>query len=192
MATTKKTSKAKVVTKEPKKIGRPTDFNQAICDAICERKADGESLRSICREEAMPNKATVFRWLNKYKEFGDQYARASEEQAETLADDLIEIADKASQPLLDFNGIPLTVDGKVVMVVDAASVNHAKLKVDARKWVASKLKPKKYGDAVNLNHSGKIDLTDDQIELRLAQLFGKAGIVSSDGVEESQVETKQD
>jgi len=107
------------------KIGRPSDFTQEIADAICERLAEGESLRKICLADGMPNKATVFRWLVAHPTFSDQYARAREEQAETLADEIVEISDG---------------DG------EASDPQRDRLRVDARKWVASKLKPKKYGD----------------------------------------------
>ncbi len=131
-------------------MGRPTGYTKKIADLICERLSEGESLRSICISEDMPNKATVFRWLNLHADFNDQYARAREEQAESLADEIISIADEASSPLL-VEGIPLQdKNGNLIMVTDQASVAHAKLRTEARKWVASKLKPKKYGDKLEL------------------------------------------
>jgi hypothetical protein len=161
---------------EAPKMGRPTDFNQEVADRICERISDGESLRSICRDEAMPAKATVFRWLGKHKDFEDQYTRARQEQAESLADEIVNISDEVGQPLI-VEGAAIMVDGKPMMVVDNASVQHAKLRVEARKWVASKLKPKKYGDkiemsgpnggAIPLNVSGKVALTADEAYLRM-------------------------
>ena len=107
--------------------GRPTDYSEDLADIICERLADGESLRNICKEDAMPNRATIFRWLAKDDAFSDQYARAREEQAESYADEITEIAD---------NDDP---DG---------DVQRDRLRIDARKWVSSKLKPKKYGDRI--------------------------------------------
>lgn len=135
-------------------IGRPTDYAQDVCDEICERIADGESLRSICRDEHMPCKATVFRWLGLHKEFSDQYARAKEAQADSYEDDMLEIANHVGTPLM-VDGFPLLKDGQPVMIVDAASVNHARLKIDTMKWIASKLKPKKYGDSVQVKGAGE-------------------------------------
>jgi hypothetical protein len=121
-------------------MGRPSEYCQEIADAICERISDGESLRAICRDEDMPNKATVFRWLAAYAQFGDQYARAREAQAEALADEIVEIADESScDTYVDDNGNQRT---------NAEVVARSKLRVDARKWVASKLLPKKYGDKI--------------------------------------------
>jgi hypothetical protein len=137
--------------------GRPTDYNQQIADDICERISDGESLRAICKSEKMPNKATVFRWLAKNEEFSDQYARAREEQAESFADEITSIADEMPDldPLYD-------ADGKLIeMRIHGAYVQWQKNRVDARKWVASKLKPKKYGDKIDhdVKHTGAITLS---------------------------------
>lgn len=130
-------------------MGRPTDYSAAVADAICERLADGESLRSICADGAMPNKATVFRWLNLHKEFGDQYARAREEQAESLADEIVLISDEGATKLVSGGE-----EDEPAVVFDATAVARNRLRVDARKWVASKLKPKKYGDKTQLEHAG--------------------------------------
>lgn len=131
-----------------KQIGRPSDYSQEIADLICEKLCEGESLRAICLPNDMPSRAAVFRWLGQHEEFRDQYACAKEEQAEALADDIISIADGKGDDLL------LT-----------SEVNQRdKLRVDARKWVASKLKPKKYGDKVQTEHSGTVS-TINRVEL---------------------------
>lgn len=104
-------------------VANGMEFNDDLASAICERLADGESLRSICRGDDMPNKATVFRWLAANKSFSDQYARAMEARADSHADDLVDIAD---DPTID--------------------ANDKRVRIDARKWVAAKLRPKVYGD----------------------------------------------
>lgn len=120
--------------------GRPSSFTQAMGDDICERIANGESLRAICRDEAMPAMSTVFRWLSLDKSFSEQYARAREEQAEALADEIVDISDER-------DGKAIMADGQEVAVVfDSTAIARNRLRVDARKWVASKLKPKKYGE----------------------------------------------
>ncbi|WP_418220670.1 hypothetical protein [Burkholderia cepacia] len=55
--------------------GRPTTFSQDTADLICERLAEGESLRSICHDDGMPAQSTVFRWLGLHESFSKQYAR---------------------------------------------------------------------------------------------------------------------
>lgn len=127
-------------------MGRPSEFSQETADAICERLADGESLRAICADEDMPNKATVFRWLGAFPAFSDQYARSREEQAETLADDIVSISDEAgTRSIVNDEG------DEVLVAFDATAVARNRLRIDARKWVASKLKPKKYGDKVEVS-----------------------------------------
>src|SRR5438132_622777 len=73
--------------------GRPSLFKTSVADVICRRLADGETLRAICSNPAMPAKATVMRWLAQHPEFRDRYARAREVQADVLAEEVIDIAD---------------------------------------------------------------------------------------------------
>ena len=153
--------------------GRPTDYTPELTDIICERLASGESMRSISRDEGMPVMSTLFLWLRKHDEFSEQYAKAKEESADALVEDMLDIADnQVSQPLI-VNGEPVEVDGKVIETRDGPAVQHAKLRVDTRKWAASKLKPKKYGDRIETVHSGNIrltDLTEEELDRQLQQL----------------------
>lgn len=116
--------------------GRPSDYSSELADLICEMIADGKSLRKICEADDMPNKATVFRWLALHKVFSDQYAKARESQADTLFDEVLAIADQ-----YDSAADKLEVD----------HINRARLRIDARKWMAGKLRPKKYGEKLELS-----------------------------------------
>lgn len=122
-------------------------YTDEVADIICTRIAEGESLRSICKGEDMPALSTVFRWLNMVPTFSDHYARAREEQAETLADELVSIADETETKVL------MGDDGTSILVLDSTAVARNRLRVDTRKWVASKLKPKKYGEKIQQEHS---------------------------------------
>lgn len=125
-------------------MARPSDYTQEVADAICNAIADGKSLRDICAADDMPDKATVFRWLGRHDDFRDQYARAREEQAEAFADEIVSIADEAE--------LTAKQDGEEVRIaLDATAVARNRLRIDARKWVASKLKPKKYGEKMQLD-----------------------------------------
>jgi hypothetical protein len=141
-------------------MARPTDYKPSLADTICELIADGKSLREICKSDDMPNRATVFRWLNAHEEFSDQYARAREEQAETLADEIVGIADEECTMIKRSKHTSSSEDddseeNEIEVVFDNAAVARNRLRMEARKWVASKLKPKKYGDKLDLN--GNID-----------------------------------
>jgi hypothetical protein len=119
-------------------MGRPSDYSVELADSICDKLSDGCSLRSICLAEDMPSKTTVFKWLRTHKEFADQYARAKEESADAMADEMLDIAD-------DGDG-DMTEDAQGNMKVNNENVQRARLRIDTRKWIASKLKPKKYGE----------------------------------------------
>lgn len=127
---------------QAKRVGRPSDFTPEIANEICERLINGESLRRICRDDGMPNASTVCRWLGQNEEFRKQYAHAREVQADTYADEIVDIA-----------------DGDVSEDADAAVAAQLaardRLRVDARKWVASKLAPKKYGEKTTTEHTGE-------------------------------------
>jgi hypothetical protein len=95
----------------------------------------------------MPDRSTVYDWLLRHPEFADQYARARDEQADTLADEIIAIADEQPE-------IVVVTDKKTGAVIehklDGAFLQWQKNRIDARKWTAMKLKPKKYGERVAL------------------------------------------
>ena len=127
--------------------GRPPIFTQDLADIICERIAEGQSLRSILRDEDMPAMGTVLRWLVVSEEFLLQYTKAREVQAETLADEMQDIADDGSNDWMARQGK----DGENVgWVLNGEHVQRSRLRIETRKWIASKLKPKKYGDKLGL------------------------------------------
>jgi hypothetical protein len=130
------------------KGGRPTIYTQDLADRICVRLSLGESIRSICRDAEMPSQALIYLWLNRNPAFLEQYTRAREEQAETHADQIVDIADETPQTMEVKDK-----DGNVVDIkLDSAYIAWQKQRIDARKWNASKQRPKKYGDRVT--HGG--------------------------------------
>lgn len=126
--------------------GRPSTYSEDMAAEICQGLAEGKSLRTVCKPDHMPALSTIFLWLRNHNEFSEQYAIAKEECADLWAEDIVDIADnQVGQPLY-IDGELYLRDGKPVFVVDGPAVNHARLRVDSRKWTAAKLKPKKYGD----------------------------------------------
>lgn len=140
----------------------PSEFSKAKADAICERIADGESLRKICQDDDMPNKATVFRWLIANPSFSDQYARAREAQADALFDDSIDIADDARNDWMARYGIDD--DGKPLAgwQANGEHIQRSRLRIDTRRWMAGKLKPKVYGEKSTVD-IGPTDALSDLI-----------------------------
>lgn len=147
------------------KVGRPPMYSLELASHICatmlERKPDGNmmSLRDICALDGMPAEGTVYRWLAEQPEFREMYTRAREERAHLAAEDIIHIADTEEDP------------------------NKARVRIDARKWYASKLNRKDYGDSLDLGGGLNIKMTDEQLESRLALLIGKARASDTSGGE---------
>ena len=139
-------------------------YDPAIRGVILDRIADGESLRAICSEEGMPTRQTVRLWLSQDPEFLTQYARAREEQADTYADEIAAIADEPPPMVVDRQGE--AVGGRM----DSAFVSWQRNRIDDRKWVASKLKPKKYADKIDLTHAAP---EGGPVNIRV--LFGRDG-----------------
>jgi len=146
--------KAKVASKAAKPsapakrpVGAPTTYNTHIADVLCIRIAEGESLNKILKEPGMPAQSAVYEWLLRHPEFTEKYTRAREEQAETHADAIVDIADEtpATNPVLDSNGEVIAVR------MDSGYVAWQKQRIEARKWTAMKLKPKKYGDRLGVH-----------------------------------------
>jgi len=144
-------------------MGRVSEYNEEFANKICDLIAKGESLSAICRRDDMPVISTVFKWLNDFEEFSDRYARAKQEQSELFADEIVHIADTEIDP------------------------QRARVRIDARKWVAAKLKPKKYGERIHNEISGEIttnnkNMSDAELNRRAAELLNKAGEVRIDSL----------
>lgn len=150
---------------------RPEEKAQ-ICNAICERIGKGEPLTKICETDGMPVYSTVMLWLSEDKAFSEMYARAREDQADFYADQIVGIAD---EPVAEFS-IEDDEDGAKASVATRLEMERRKQRIDARKWVAEKLKPTTYGNKLDLSGDLNIKLPDEQVESRLAHLLGKAGV----------------
>lgn len=116
-------------------MGRPSKYTEAMADDICARIACGESMRAISFDPVMPAMSTLFKWLREHQEFSEQYARAKEESGDVDAERIEDVAKDV-------------LDGKV----DPAS---GRVAIDAFKWTASKKRPKKYGDKVQQELTGR-------------------------------------
>lgn len=129
--------------------GRPSDYTPEIVEAICARIANGESLRQICRDERMPDRSTVHRWLAAHEAFRDQYALAREAMMEHFADEILEIADDGSNDWMERE-----TERGTVTVVDHEHISRSKERIETRKWLMGKCAPKKYGDKTQMQVTG--------------------------------------
>lgn len=129
-------------------LGSASNYSQEIASTICEALINGKSLRSICESDDMPAASTVCLWLTLHPDFAEQYARAREAQADTLADEILFIADTPQE------GVKVKETEKGVEVWKGDMIEHRRLQVDSRKWIAARLKPKKYGDKLSTELTG--------------------------------------
>jgi hypothetical protein len=141
----------------PAKRGRPTTYTEEQADDICAHLAEGKSLVSWCKEPGNASYRAVMQWLDANPAFAQKYARAREVQADFLAEEVVVISSTV------LPAIKRTVSGRGktrrTEEVHGDAVDRARLMVDARKWYAGKLSPKKYGDKIQTEHSGTIGLT---------------------------------
>jgi hypothetical protein len=134
------------------KIGRPTIFTQDLADQICEGIIDGMSLRKVLRQDGMPAGQTVWRWLRENQSFSEQYTRATAERAEAMAEDIMEISDDGTNDYIEDN----YQEGKTPgYALNGENIQRSKLRVDTRKWLMSKMQPKKYGDKLDVTSGGE-------------------------------------
>ena len=131
-------------------MARPGIFTPALDDAICSQLADGKSLRTVCRAPNMPDKATVFRWLRTKDDFRDHYTRAKQEAADALADEILDIADNGTN-----DWMTVEYGGQERQIVDKEAVQRSHIRIEARKWLMAKAKPKVYGDKLDLTTLGE-------------------------------------
>ena len=127
------------------KRGRPTKYNKKLANKICALLAEGQSIRTICEREDMPNASTVHLWvIEDRKGFSKHYARARAIQAEVMFDEILEISDESRTDIVGGED-----------KADNARVQAHKLRVDSRKWYLSKVLPKKFGDKLDLTSDGE-------------------------------------
>lgn len=175
-------------------MGRPSDYGPEIAAAICERLAEGETLRAICADDDMPSRSMVHRWILAHEEFRDQYTRAREVQMDTWADEIVEIADDAHNDFglsraVRLNGVYPPTDDERDPKFNAEHVQRAKLRIDTRKWLMGKAAPKKYGERVEIEHGGKVQHSADEAITRIfGRLDAAAGLKSGGGLGESEVD----
>lgn len=152
-------------------IGRPTSYTEALGNEFCARITVGESIRRICtRNDHMPSVQTIYNWFSAHPQFLEQYERAKAACADYFAEEILDISDDATNDwmeTLDKDGQPMG------WRLNGEHVQRSRLRVDARKWLMTKLQPKKYGEKIQTHHSGSInysDLTDAELALKLKQL----------------------
>lgn len=134
---------------EQPKIGRPSIMTEEMREAICDAIAEGKTVREICAADDMPAERTIYATLARDEAFVQQYARAKAVQADRMAEELLEISDDASNDWMERNAKEGEESG---WTLNGEHVQRSRLRVDSRKWLMSKMAPKKYGEKIQ--HTG--------------------------------------
>lgn len=121
--------------------------NEEKFDYIILEIERGNSLRQSIKGLSIST-ATFYQMLDDDDLKKKRYARACEERAEAMFDEIIEISDNANADL--------TIGEKGNLIIDGEAVQRSRLKIDARKWALSKMFPKKYGDKIDVDHTGEV------------------------------------
>lgn len=165
--------------------GRPTLFTEELAERICSELAAGAKLTEICAADDMPTDRTVYRWLAKDDKFCQQYARAQEDRTSAMAEELLEIADNGANDWMERNH-----GDDAAWVTNGEALQRSRLRVDTRKWLMSKMAPKKYGDKIIQEQSGPDGgpiqhehkgQALDLLESRIASLVARSTTPGSDG-----------
>lgn len=130
------------------KAGRKSDYTDDLADYICDRIANGASMRRLCEEDNMPDRTTVLRWLNERTEFAAKYARAREAQADYMDDQILDVANNSTNE----------------------TANADRVKILAYQWRAAKLAPKRYGDRLDIRNDSTLRVvSENPVTIELAK-----------------------
>ena len=122
-----------------------TTFN-----SICEDIEQGYSLRTVLKNGDNPSSQTFYKWLDSDETKSKRYARACEKRAESIFEDVLEIADESKGDTITDKDGNTRFDGEFAA--------RSKIRIDARKWMLGKLQPEKYGDTTKVNLSGDLEI----------------------------------
>ncbi len=146
------------------KGGRPTMYTEKLAEEICRAVAThAMGLQKICSlHPHFPTKTTINEWRLDNTLFAVKYAKAKLAQADLLAEELLDISDNCKYDTITDK------DGKEMF--NGEYVARSRLRVDTRKWLASKLVPRTYGDTVKIENSISTEKSAEQVQATLKKI----------------------
>lgn len=147
-----KPKKKAVVKKVARPRGRPSPRTPALCAEILRRLSNGEPLAAICRSQHMPCADTVRNWMSEDEAFSRDIARARENGFDTIAAECLRIADT---PVLGMEEVEKEWGTEIKR---GDMLGHRKLQIETRLKLLAKWDPKRYGEKLDLQHSGSVDI----------------------------------
>lgn len=127
-----------------RQITRGKIYDEVIANEICETIACSvDSINTLCaKHKHWPCVETIRRWRIHVPEFGVKYTAAKQHQIESIVDEMLDIADDTSRDVFVQNG---------QHKYDHDHISRTRIKIETRKWLASKLVPRLYGDKLNIS-----------------------------------------
>jgi len=126
--------------------GMGVSYSVELADKICEWISQGKPLAELCRQDGMPNRSTVYDWMNENPDFDQRIARARRVGYDEIAEDCIKIADDTSQDSI------LTEHGEIP---NKEWIARSKVRIETRLKLLSKWSPKLYGDKMDVTSNGE-------------------------------------
>lgn len=164
-------------------MAKPSTYSEKVAQKICDRIAEGEPLRQICRDERMPAWRTVYHWRSKNEEFAARLASARDMGADAIAEETIEIADDTS------NDTIVTENGEKP---NGEWIARSRLRVETRLKLLAKWSPKKYGEKIDVTSDGeKLSMTDEERSAKIAAIFARAEKRKKEGEDAGAAEPAQ-
>lgn len=155
-------------------------YTKAIGEEICNRIAEGEPLRQICRDAHMPYWRTVYFWIETRPEFAESMEQARLLGFDAIAEEALEIA---NTPVIGEETETSKKFGKKIKRGDM--LGHRKLQVETRLKLLAKWHPAKYGDKTGIEltgaDGGPVAVEDTQLAARLAAIAAAAQSRLKDG-----------
>ncbi len=147
---------------ETEKFGRPTIYSDELGERICELvSVSTKSIEKLCIiHKDLPDPTTIYKWRISNKDFSQKYNDARANQADLLAMEIIDIADDSSHDTL----IKEDQYGNLTESCNSEWIARSRLRVDARKWIASRLLPKIYGDRVQYDTNLTVKNQEDVLK----------------------------
>ena len=142
----------------PNMNGPPSRYSLELAKEICTVIATSTcTLRQLCEQFNIPM-STLFLWLNTHQEFQDLYYSARTTQQEIRADEILEIADNASNDWMTYE----TKAGRVIQQFNYEHVKRSELRIKSRYWLMERLSPKRYGARISVESKDSLARLPEQ------------------------------
>jgi len=156
---------AEKTTKNGAIMGRPMKWppEHPVWLEIVGQVSSGKALSTVLRQDNMPTWVGFHAMVAQDAKLATAYEKAVQDRADRLADEILQLSDEP---------MPEHLEGAMA----SAWVQQKRMQVDARKWIASKLKPRTYGDRIDMT------VRDERISVIDALEAAKARVLTLDNV----------